>query len=98
MNMMADLAHVRTGRVLHERMRVAGKAVGGERVIEVRNPYTGAVVGTVPKASAEDIRHALSLAKKFKSKLSRYERYRICHRAAELIRSRTGEISDLITA
>ena len=98
MNMMADLAHVRTGRVLHEKMRVAGKAVGGERVIEVRNPYTGAVVGTVPKASVEDIRSALSLARNFKSKLSRYDRYRICYRAAELIRTRTGEISDLITA
>jgi putative phosphonoacetaldehyde dehydrogenase len=98
MNMMADLAHVRTGRVLHEKMRVAGKPAGGDRVIEVINPYTGAVVGTVPKAGIEDVRRAFSLARHFKSKLSRYDRYKICYRAAELIRGRSEEISDLITA
>jgi len=98
MNMMADLAHVRAGRVLHEKMRVAGKPVGGERVIEVHNPYTGALVGTVPDASVEDVRRALSIARAFKSKLSRHDRYRICYRTAELIRARTEEISDLITA
>jgi phosphonoacetaldehyde dehydrogenase len=98
MNMMADLAHVRGGRVLHEKMRIAGKPVGGERVLEVHNPYTGAVVGTVPKASAEDVRRALSIAKAFRPRLTRYERYRICYRAAEIIRARTEEVSDLITA
>src|SRR5215468_8295945 len=98
MNMMAELAHVRAGRVLHEKMRIAGKAVGGERAIEVRNPYTGAVVGTVPDASVQDVRRALSIARHFKSKLSRYDRYRICYRTAESIRERTDEISDLITA
>ena len=38
--------------IRHESMRIAGDLVGGDRVIEVRNPYTGAVVGTVPKASS----------------------------------------------
>ena len=98
MNMMADLARVRSGSVLHEKMRIGGELVGGDRVIEVFNPYTGAVVGTVPKASVDDVRRALSTAKRFKSKLSRHDRYRICHRVAELIGSRTAEISDLITA
>ena len=98
MNMMADLSHVRTGRVLHEKMRIAGKPVGGDRVIEVLNPYTGALVGTVPKAGIDDVRRAFSLAKSFKSTLTRYDRYRICYRAAELIRNRSEEISDLITA
>jgi len=98
MNMMTDLAHVREGRVLHEKMRIAGEAVGGERTLDVHNPYTGAVVGTVPKASVEEVRRALRLARAYRSKLSRYDRYRICHRAAELIRSRAEQISDLITA
>ena len=95
---MADLAQVRSGRALHEKMRIAGKPVGGERVIEVINPYTGAVVGTVPKAGLDDVRRAFSAAKNFKPKLTRYDRYRICYRAAELIRGRSEEISDLITA
>jgi aldehyde dehydrogenase (NAD+) len=98
MNMMADLAHVRGGRVLHEKMRIAGKSVGGDRLIEVMNPYTGAVVGTVPKAGVEDVRRAFAIAKQFKSRLTRYDRYRICYRTAELIRNRSEEISDLITA
>ena len=98
MNMMTDLAHVRSGRVLHEKMRVAGRGVGGDRVIEVHNPYTGAIVGTVPKASVAEIARALALARQYRSRLSRYDRYRICYRAADLIRARTEEISDLITA
>jgi phosphonoacetaldehyde dehydrogenase len=98
MNMMTDLAQVRSGRVLHEKMRIAGLAVGGERVLEIRNPYTGAVVGTVPKASVEDVRLALAIASAFRSKLTRHDRHRICYRAAESIRARAEEISDLITA
>ncbi len=98
MNMMSELAQVRHGRVLNEKMRIGGKLVGGERVIEVHNPYTGAVVGTVPKASVDDIRHAFAIAKRFKSTLTRHDRYRISHRAADLIRERSAEISDLITA
>src|SRR5438876_931969 len=98
MNMMADLARVRAGRVLHEKMRIGGELVGSDRVIEVFNPYTGAVVGTVPKASADDVRRALSIGRRFKSKLSRHDRYRICQRTSDLIRSRAAEISDLISA
>ena len=59
MNMMTELAGVKQGGVLHAKMRIAGEHVGGDRVIEVRNPYTGAVVGTVPKATVEDIRARL---------------------------------------
>ena len=98
MNMMTDLAHVRSGRVLHEKMRVAGRSVGGDRVIEVHNPFTGAIVGTVPRASVAEIARALALARQYRSRLSRFDRYRICYRAADLIRARTEEISDLITA
>ncbi len=98
MNMMGELAHIRSGRALHEKMRIGGSRIGGERVLEVHNPYTGAVVGTVPKATVEEIRRALSLARKFRPQLSRHDRYKVCHRAAEIIRDRAEEISDLITA
>jgi aldehyde dehydrogenase (NAD+) len=98
MNMMAELPQVRNGGVLHEKMRIAGALVGGERLIEVVNPYTGAIVGTVPKATVDEVRRALAIAKGFKVKLSRHDRYRICARAIELIRARSEEIADLITA
>jgi aldehyde dehydrogenase (NAD+) len=96
--MMTELAAVRDGRVLDEKMRIAGELVGGSRVIEVTNPYTNAVVGTVPKATADDVRRAIATAKAYRPKLSRHDRYRICQRATELIRSRADAISDLITA
>jgi aldehyde dehydrogenase (NAD+) len=98
MNMMAELPQVRNGGVLHEKMRIAGALVGADRIIKVANPYTGAIVGTVPKASVEDVRRALTIARGFKSTLSRHDRYRICFRAIELIRARSDEIADLITA
>jgi aldehyde dehydrogenase (NAD+) len=82
----------------HESLTIGGARVAADRVLEVLNPYTGAVVGTVPKASVDTARRAIGVAKAFRSSLSRYERYRICYRAAESIRARTEEIANLITA
>ena len=93
-----NLDDLRHGAVLHEKMRIAGEKIGGERTIEVRNPYTGGLVGTVPKATVDDIRRAFAIAKGYRSKLTRHDRYRILHRTAEIIRARTAEVSDLITA
>jgi phosphonoacetaldehyde dehydrogenase len=98
MNMMTELQDVRHGAVLHAKMRIAGALVGGERTLDVHNPYNGHVVGTVPKATVEDVRRAFAIAKGYKSTLTRYDRYRILYRAAEIIRSRGDAISDLITA
>ena len=98
MNMMTELKDVRHGHVLREKMRVAGEHVGGERTIDVVNPYTGAIVGTVPKATPDEVARAFAIAKAYRPQLTRYDRYRILHRGAELIRGRAEEISDLITA
>jgi len=68
------------------------------REIEVRNPFTGALVGTVPKASVEDVRMAFSEARRHRPTLSRYERASILNRAASLLRERTQAASELITA
>ena len=93
-----NLADLRGGGVLRETMRIAGEHVGGGRVIDVHNPYTGALVGTVPKATIDDIRRAFAIANGYRSTLTRHDRYRILHRAAEIIRARGDAISDLITA
>ncbi len=98
MNMMTELKDLRHGGVLRAKMRIAGELVGGDRTLDVRNPYTGNVVGTVPKATVEEIRRAFAIAKGYKPTLTRHDRYRILYRAAEIIRGRTDEISDLITA
>jgi phosphonoacetaldehyde dehydrogenase len=83
---------------LRESLRIAGEKVARDRVIEVRNPFSGALVGTVPKATVDDLRRAFAIAKAYRPKLTRYQRYDICRRASDLIRARTAELSDLITA
>jgi aldehyde dehydrogenase (NAD+) len=79
-------------------MRIGGKLVASDRVIEVHNPYTGQVIGTVPKAGLEQIREAYEIAAAYKPKLSRYDRARILRRTGELLDSRRQEIAELITA
>ena len=80
-----------------EAMRIAGEKVHRDRVIEVRYPYTGEVVATVPKATVEDVKRAFRIAREYKPKLTRYERYRILMRAGEIIAARIGEIARSIT-
>ena len=98
MNMMTELAAVKGGAPLAAKMRIAGEAVGNDRTIEVRNPYTGALVGTVPKATVDDVRRAFAIARAYRAQLTRYERSAILHRTAALIRERADAVSDLITA
>jgi len=85
-----------------ESMRLAGEHVGadrrGERTITVRNPYTGEIVGTVPKATLAEVRRAFDIARAYRPTLSRYQRARILESAAAAVRSRTAEIAQLITA
>ena len=43
-------------QVRHEALRIGGEKIFRDEVIEVRNPYDGTLVGTVPKATLEDVR------------------------------------------
>jgi len=81
-----------------ETLRIGGERIGRDRVIEVFNPYTNDVIGTVPKATVDDVRRAFDIAAAFRPKLSRYERHRILLKAAEIVVARTDEIANLITA
>ncbi|MHB1200524.1 MAG: phosphonoacetaldehyde dehydrogenase [Polaromonas sp.] len=83
-------------------MRLAGRKIGagrsGERAIEVFNPYTGQRLGTVPKATLEEVRQAFATAHACQPGLTRHERAAILQRAAAIIESRLDEVADLITA
>ena len=81
-------------------MRIAGRKVGAgrERAIEVGNPYTGQAIGSVPKATLEDVREAFAIAHACQPKLTRYERAAILNKAAAIIRDRLHEVAALITA
>ena len=63
----------------------------------MRYPYTGEVVATVPKATVDDVRRAFSIARRYRSTLTRYDRYRILMKAGEIIAGRRDEIARLIT-
>jgi putative phosphonoacetaldehyde dehydrogenase len=71
--------------VRHEKMRIAGEKIDGDsgKIVEVFNPYNNAIVGTVPRASREQVA---------------YERQKVLSKTAEIIVARKEEISDLITA
>jgi len=81
-----------------EGLRIGGTQVTTERASEVFNPYTRAVVASVARASVADVRRAIAIGRAYRPKLTRYERYRICYQASELLRARTEEFADLITA
>jgi putative phosphonoacetaldehyde dehydrogenase len=81
-----------------EAMRIAGKRVETDNVVEVFNPYTNEVVGTVPAARPEHVREAFAKAKAFRPKLTRYERQQILQKTAETLRDRKEEFACLITA
>src|SRR5689334_7466481 len=84
--------------VRREAMRIAGRRVEADSVVEVLNPYNGAVVGTVPAARPEHVREAFAKAKAFKPKLTRYERQQILLKTADLLAARKEEFARLITA
>ena len=83
--------------VKHEKLRIAGRAVDRDGRIEVRYPYTGELIATVPKATLEDVRTALKIAREFRSPLTRYDRHKILMRTGEIIAGRVPEIARLIT-
>jgi putative phosphonoacetaldehyde dehydrogenase len=81
----------------HEEMRIAGKRVDAEQRIEVRNPYTGKIVGTVPAATPAQVAEAFRLGEAYKPKLTRWERQKILLRTAELLAERRESIATLIS-
>ena len=82
----------------HEKMRIAGKLVDADERLEVFNPYTGEVVGTVPAARPDQVAEAFRIGNEYRSKLTRYDRQKILTRTAEILASRKEEIAHLITA
>ena len=86
----------------HESMRIAGEKVGGgrsgDRSIAVFNPFTNQRIGSVPKATVEEVRTAFAAARAYKATLTRFERANILNKTAALVRDRTADIAGLISA
>jgi phosphonoacetaldehyde dehydrogenase len=82
---------------IRESLRIAGEKVAREQVIEIRHPYSGELAGTVPKATLEDVKRALRIARGYRSRLTRYDRYRILMQAGAIIAARRAALAQLIT-
>jgi len=80
---------------IRESLRIAGERVDRDRVIEVRHPYDGTLAGTVPKATREDVKRALKIARSFRSPLTRHDRYQILMKAGAIIASKRDELARL---
>ena len=86
----------------HESMRIAGEKVGGgrsgDRSIVVFDPFTTQRIGSVPKATVDEVRTAFAAARAYKATLTRFERANILNKTAALVRHRTADIAGLISA
>jgi phosphonoacetaldehyde dehydrogenase len=90
-------AVVESRELIRESLRIAGERVSHDRIIEVRHPYSGTVVAQVPKATTDDVKRALRVARGFRSSLTRYDRYRILMKAGGIVVSRRDQLAHLIT-
>jgi phosphonoacetaldehyde dehydrogenase len=83
--------------LIRESLRIAGEKVSRDRIVEVRHPYNGELVGTVPKATLDDVQRALKIAREFRSTLTRHARYTILMKAGAIIAAKREELARLIT-
>lgn len=82
------------------KMYVAGQWIDKPETIEVRNPFDGSVIDTVPRADRGDVERALQSAERgarAMAKLSGYDRWKILRKAAELIAERVEDLGRTIS-
>jgi len=84
--------------IRHDSMRIGGEKVSTEDRIDVFNPYTSALIGTIPRGTTAHVNQAFEIAANYNSTLTRYERQQILMKTADLIIQHRNEISDVITA
>jgi glyceraldehyde-3-phosphate dehydrogenase (NADP+) len=81
------------------KMLLAGEWVERKKKIEVKNPFNGKIIDTVPRGTLEDIDRAVQSAKIGLDEignLSSYERYEILLQTATLIKNRKDKLAKTI--
>jgi len=82
------------------KMYVNGEWVNSGKSSEVRSPYSGQVVDTVPDATAEQVEQCLAAAEHGAiqmAKLTAYERYQILMKAADIIATRVEDFARTVS-
>lgn len=82
------------------KMYLHGEWVNGREQFEVRSPYDGDLIATVPQATLEDVDRAIAGAVEGATamrKLPGYERFQILRRAADAMLARREELAKTIS-
>ena len=72
---------------------VAGNPTASKASLEITNPYSNRVVGSVGQAGGDELEEALDRGSQFECSLSRYERAEILSRTASIITERREEFA-----
>ena len=91
-------SNIATGSTLTLPSYIAGKPVTGGTLLEVHNPYTTSLVGTVSMISAGDLEDAVNATTGSQEPLARYQRFEILDTARTLLDERADEFAGLICA
>ncbi|MDE0458150.1 MAG: aldehyde dehydrogenase family protein, partial [Chromatiales bacterium] len=81
----------------HMQCFVAGEWVDSSERLEVHNPYTGDLVGSVPILGPDQVERAVDALAGYEPNLSAHARGDILHAAAHAIKARKEEIALGIT-
>ncbi|WP_425615745.1 aldehyde dehydrogenase family protein [Anatilimnocola sp. NA78] len=82
------------------KMFLAGEWVDRDQRSEVRHPFDGHVVDTVPQATNDDVSRAIGSAvagAKLMAKVSAYDRFAMLRRAADAVLAKKAELGRLIS-
>ncbi len=82
------------------KMFIGGEWVDRDKKINVLNPFDQSIVDTIPSATSSDVDVAISSAERgavIMANMPAYERYKILHRAAELMTERIDDLGRTIT-
>src|SRR4051812_31992904 len=82
------------------KMFLRGDWVEGNERFEVRSPYDGDVIASVPQATVDDVENAVAGAvegARLMKRLSGLERFQILRRAAEMLLARREELAKTIS-
>ena len=80
-------------------MLIGGEWIDKEKKIEVKNPYDDSVIDTVPKGTAEDVDHAISMAVEgyaINRDLPVHKRIAVLKKAADIMEDRYEELAQTI--
>ena len=82
------------------KMFIAGEWVDRDERIDVLNPFDGSIIDTVPNGTPADVDAAIASAERgaeVMAAMSAYDRYKILHRAGEIMTERAADLEKTIT-